>query len=215
MRFIAPLDGAGGGSWLAVNERGLSIGLLNGYRNTDPPEGPAEGFRSRGLLPVSLIDSASIDEVALRLRRMELGGFRSFEILAMQRGDEVLLARWSGRELTTRTPAGGASPLVSSSFDTSAVRASRESLYRRIVGDGGEERLERHRAYHRCHHPGRGPYSPCMHRPDAKTVSFSHVAVTGERVCFHYLPHSPCRSETDASTVCLSRQPDARVPDRQ
>ncbi|MDT8321298.1 MAG: NRDE family protein [Xanthomonadales bacterium] len=31
MRFLAPRDGAAGGSWLLVNAAGLSIGLLNHY----------------------------------------------------------------------------------------------------------------------------------------------------------------------------------------
>ena len=79
------------------------------------------------------------------------------------------------------------------------------SEMRRIVEGNGADRLERHRAYHRSHHPERGPYSPCMHRPDAKTVSYSEVTVSDEQVCFRYRPLSPCADGTEASTICLPR----------
>src|ERR1041385_6022801 len=36
-------------------------------------------------------------------------------------------------------------------------------------------------------------YSPCMHRDDAETVSFSWVVVTREEVRFLYSPSAPCR----------------------
>ena len=67
-----------------------------------------------------------------------------------------------------------------------------------------ESRSERlHLEYHASHHPSSGPYSPCMHRPDAETVSFSQIEVTPRRVRFHYVPHSPCLGLPRAGVVTL------------
>ncbi len=46
VRFVAPTDGDFGGTWLAVNERGVTVGVLNRYGD-DVPE---REYTSRGLL---------------------------------------------------------------------------------------------------------------------------------------------------------------------
>jgi hypothetical protein len=50
--------------------------------------------------------------------------------------------------------------------------------------------------FHSSHAGTTGAHAPCMHRPDAETVSFSHVVVTPEAIRFAYLPSSPCRAES-------------------
>src|SRR5947209_18986874 len=60
VRFIAPVDGDFGGTWIAVNEFGLSLCVLNGYRKTGPSSQP--GFVSRRLLLPELIDCQVVPE---------------------------------------------------------------------------------------------------------------------------------------------------------
>lgn len=57
-----------------------------------------------------------------------------------------------------------------------------------------------HLAYHRRHEPEAGPHSPCMHRPDARTVSFSWIEVDENEVRFRYVPSSPCVGEPGPAT---------------
>ena len=40
---------------------------------------------------------------------------------------------------------------------------------------------------------GADAYSPCMHRADARTVSFSWIVVTADEARFYYAPEPPCR----------------------
>src|SRR5882724_8716006 len=61
VRFIAPIDGDLGGSWIGVNEFGLSLCLLNRYQ--DGEQSATESKKSRGLLLAGLMDSASGAEV--------------------------------------------------------------------------------------------------------------------------------------------------------
>ena len=54
--FLSPSDSDFGGTWLATNEYGLSVGILNGYRaSRDARDEGRARWRSRGLLPLDLI----------------------------------------------------------------------------------------------------------------------------------------------------------------
>ncbi len=48
------------------------------------------------------------------------------------------------------------------------------------------------RRLHRCHAPESGPFSTCMHRSDAATVSYTEIAVSGRRVRMQYHAGAPC-----------------------
>ncbi len=60
-----------------------------------------------------------------------------------------------------------------------------------VAPDAGERDLER---FHASHEPARGAYSPCMHREDAHTVSFTRVRVSARLVALATSPASPCRA---------------------
>jgi hypothetical protein len=99
VRYLAPGDSEGGGTWIAVSERGLCLGLLNAYGagRGEEPESPT----SRGLLIPDLIDAHSPREVAERLAGRDLFSFRPFVLLAVAPGPdraEALVYRWDGLE---------------------------------------------------------------------------------------------------------------------
>ena len=205
VRFVAPLDGDFGGSWIAVSESGLTLCLLNGFPATAPPPSPAR-YTSRGQLPLSLIDLPSASRVREQLETTELGCYRPF-LLAVFEPEDRLLARWSGRALSFDPQGLARPPLISSSFYTEEVRESRSAVFREI-GRGADtsDAVERHLAFHRSHRPERGPFSPCMHRPDAETVSFTEVEVDPGRVQMTYTPRSPCRGEPSEPPLALERR---------
>ena len=190
-RFIAPRDGDFGGSWLCVNDQGLTLCVLNGPTDDDPPE-PGEGYRSRGELPTALIEHPSITEVGSMLREMELARYRSFALAGFAADGTTALWDWRGGTLREHPAIDPDVPLISSSFDSTAVRRHRVDLYarmRRLRCDAPEEF---HLAYHASHDPQRGPLSPCMHRDDGETVSLAWIRVDPAEICFAYSPHSPC-----------------------
>jgi hypothetical protein len=186
-RFVAPVDADHGGTWIAVNEHGLGLCLLNG-RSWGPP---ARGERSRGLVIPELIWLHSGDECAFVLGRLDLEPFAPFTVLMLEPGQPAIVAAWDGSALAIDRHADHRAPLVSSSFDPEGVRRSRTCEFvRRATGDVTS--LFR---FHTNHGDGGAgdPYSPCMHRPDAETVSFSWVVVTRDEVRFLYVPTAPCR----------------------
>ena len=189
-RVIAPEDGDHGGSWIAVNEFGLALCLLNRYDDTSDEQ--AKPRTSRGLLIMELINSPSIAIMRSRIKWMDLSDFEPFTILILEPGSTSLLAHWTGSECLIENNGESEMPLISSSFDTRGVTAFRKELYARLAARA--ERIDEDLlyAFHTSHAPVRSAYSPCMHRADAQTVSFSWVKVAHTKIEFLYCPEAPC-----------------------
>lgn len=202
--YVAPADGDHGGSWVGVNEYGLTLCLLNRY---DDGWRPAPGFdyRSRGLLLTDLMGCRSGAAVRERLARAGLQLYQPFDLLALCPGEPSLLATWTGRQVSFESEVEPLMPLVSSSFRRAEVAGGRRDLLTRMAADAGGITTDVLLDFHRSHEPEPGPRSVCVHREDAATVSFSRVRVTAHEVELTYRPQSPC-SDAAAETVSLPRK---------
>jgi hypothetical protein len=205
-RFIAPLDGDFGGSWLGVNEHGVTVSIENGYTDLDDlAHQPGEGFTSRGLLLTSLTACRSSVDALRRVEGLDLHRYRSFLLTVFDPDGTGLLVRWIRGLLSVDRELGPLAPIISSSFETDEVRRSRQDLFRRMRDEGRRDEAEFHLAYHASHLPRKGAYSPCMHRTDARTVSFSHVRVDEREVRFGHVSHPPCQGRPTGPPVTLAR----------
>ena len=174
VRFAAPSDGDFGGTWIAANELGVTVLLLNNYEaSASPPEGPV---RSRGLLVLDLASAGSLDELRERVERADLGVVQPFTVAALEVGSPTLVARWDSQGLEFES--GAAMPLISSGHDLAGAVAARTRALDDLVATAGLTDAAVLDAFHRSHAPERGPYSTCMHRDDASTVSLTTVVVT-------------------------------------
>lgn len=182
-RYIAPTDADHGGTWIAVNEHGIAMCLLNGHA---PKR--LHATRSRGFVIPELIWVRSIDDGAFLFRETNLTPCAPFTLLMLEPGQPATVATWDGSCVTIDCEADRQAPLVSSSFDLEGVRSSRLREFARLDQVTPE-------SLHRFHtsHSGGGPYGTCMHRPDAETVSFSHIIVARGEIQFRYSPAAPCR----------------------
>jgi hypothetical protein len=193
VRALLPIDGEAGGTWIAVNELGCAVALLNGYRFQVPgaPAIPvANDWISRGRLGMEVSDASTVAEVAERIASQDLSRYRPFELVAFDGEGRVGISSWNGTALERRALSLADRPLVSSSFDDDGVRKQRRALFARLMRDGSSERDVLR--FHSRHEPSRGPYSPCMHREDAHTVSFTHVRVSAAGIELSYQAQSPC-----------------------
>jgi hypothetical protein len=186
VRFIAPADGDFGGTWIATNEFGVSICLLNGAS-------AGRAARSRGLLLLDLAGEQSSLEVCTHIWRADLTAFAPFTLVALEPGLPAAVAEWDGAEKAIVLNGESLLPLVSSSFEPAAVRAYRRRQFRRQMV--AAEKVDAHVLYrfHESHGSRPDAYSPCMHRPDAETVSFSWVRVSESEAEFFYSPGAPCQ----------------------
>lgn len=197
--FVAPTDRDAGGTWIAANEHGLTLSLLNGYIESGAS---TPGARSRGALVTELSAARSTAGVAERLAGTDLSDFLSFRLLAFEPEAQVRAFVWDGRALVVEDDTQA--PIVSSSVDPLGAGAARRALYAELVGDTlpGVAELE---AFHASHRPERGPLSVCMHREDASSVSLTRVRVERsaevDAVRMTYSGGPPCEGRPAVVTV--------------
>jgi hypothetical protein len=201
--ILAPSDGDHGGTWLAVNDHGLTVCLLNGYVESRGPT--PEAWRSRGLLVRELADAKDAATVTARLSRDDLAMYPPFVVLALGPRAPAQLARWDGLEVTVERDADHARPLASSGHDQAVAQRARAARYAELRAEHGREDgalLERFLSDH-----GQGPsaFTPCMHREDSETRSQCRVMVRGDVVELVHVPGAPCRTRPGPAQH-LSRQ---------
>ncbi|PKH07679.1 NRDE family protein [Moritella sp. Urea-trap-13] len=148
VKYLMPVDPVGGGSWIAMNQAGLSICLLNYYQQKPP----GKELISRGLLVKSLVSNTSLTKIRSALKKLSLQHYAAFTLLVFpshltaQTGN-VYAVRWDGNTLTTVT---AISPMVSSSVALAEVTNYREDHHNSILlqhpilfsGEGCNDDLE-------------------------------------------------------------------------
>ncbi|MEP6571334.1 MAG: NRDE family protein [Gemmatimonadota bacterium] len=194
IRFLAPRDPDAGGTWIGVNERGVTLAMLNRY-DVSPLDSrepnPVAGSVSRGLLLAGLLDVESESVVDARLRGAELGIYRPFTLVVFAAGAIPQVREWDGQALSSSWVEGAGLAAASSSAGAD-VAAQRASLFGARAAQEGRLTADLLERLHRAHVPDRGAVSVCMHRAEAVTVSFSRVTVTGCSAAFGYSAGSPC-----------------------
>jgi uncharacterized protein with NRDE domain len=203
VRFLAPIDGRAGGSWLAVNERGLALGLLNHY----PAESEAKtGKISRGLLVTSLMDAGDATAVERALRGLDLAEYSPFLMIAVDARPGPACFTWDGTDFAARQLTDADRPLTTSSYRSKAVVAARRATFERMVAEEGAVSVPLLTRYHASRNPKGDAFSVFMKRTDAETVSFSRVYVTSAGIRFFYAPRPRRAAEfPDASVYTLTR----------
>lgn len=212
VRFLAPADGDAGGSWIATNQYGVTVCLLNG-------NGDAGGARrTRGEIVLNAAAAASAHEAMELASQLNLTLYRPFRLLAIGPGLPASLFDWDGSEAAIHLACDRLAPLSSSSFLPAIVVPRRKVEFDRLA-DCGPLSVERLLAFHQSHGGEPGPSSVCMHRPDAATVSFSWISVQPGETAFFYSPDAPCKLarkgwagtleevEDAARTLCFAGEP--------
>jgi hypothetical protein len=191
VRYIAPIDSDGGGTWLSANEFGISVCLLYGGGGFEA----SRIRRSRGLLLRELAWSPSAEECAFWLRHLDLSPFAPFSIVILEPGRSAILAEWNGFELIVDPAGDRHMPLTSSSYDAAGVRRARLNEFARLIGATRPIDPALLYWFHSSHGTAADAYSTCMHCPGAETVSFSWVIASKDAIRFLYSPGAPCQTK--------------------
>ena len=191
VRFIAPVDGDAGGTWIGANEYGISLCLLNGRPSAVKPAGTA--YKSRGLLLPELLTAQSQLEALERAWKLDANAFAPFTLAILEPGQRTGVMIWDGEGKLVLPYGEPYMPLISSSFDPEGVEVKRRSEFQRRLRSSGKLDSAVLFDFHESHGVRPDAYSTCMHRPDAETVSFSWIKVIGTNVEFFYSPGAPCQ----------------------
>ncbi len=181
---LAPRDPQGGGTWLAVNEVGVTLGLLNYYAADSVAH--VASPRSRGCLVSALMAVHTPGEAWAGMEKMDLAVYRPFILVGFYPDGRAEAAHWDGVRLKIRTLTEDDRPVTTSSYRSAEVEARRRQQFPKLSSS-----LEALRAYHIGRDPLGDAYSVWMSRPDAHTVSLSQVVVAADRVAFSYAPCGP------------------------
>lgn len=177
-KAIWPTDGEAGGTWIAGNDRGLVLCLLNVNPTPAPLPITRDRAISRGKIIPSLAAFEDADAVIEGVRALELDRFAPFRLLALEGGDgsgsaAILTASWDGESLEVREHEDGPLCLASSGLGDSLVACRLELFEGMVVGAGCTP--EAQDLFHTHRWSERPEISVMMSRADARTVSVTHV----------------------------------------
>jgi hypothetical protein len=202
-RVICPAE-PGGGTWIALNESGACFALINWYSITKRVD---RNPVSRGAVvnSVSAIVSPDLADAALgNLPLPQINPFRLIGIFPAAR--EIAEWRWGLKRLVRKNHPWKTRQWISSGFDEPTAQRIRSKVFQlaqRQKSAGSRDWLRR---LHRSHLPQAGPFSTCMHRDDAATVSYTEVAVSSRMASLRYHAGAPCQcSACDSRDLHRSR----------
>jgi len=171
--YISPTDADAGGTWIAANQFGYTVCLLNHYQFEQIET--YKNWTSRGEIVRRFAVTSDLDLAEQRFGEMDLKDYRAFRMFIIERNGDNRLCVWDGH--SARVEVNVSTPKSSSSVDARHVKAVRKSLFDNlnlVESCNSQDYIN----YHASHLPSRSKESVCMHRNDAKTVSLSHVKVS-------------------------------------
>jgi len=190
MQTLYPREPSGG-TWIACNSRGNLLALLN-WNETDL--GPlGEKRKTRGSVIPDLIWESDSATTGSRLKGVQLDMVFPFRLIGVFcRERKVIEWRWDGRRIEDLEWAWDRKHWFSSSLSDNRAAAARGRICETAALEESVGSIAWLRTLHRSHEPVRGPFSICVHRPDAATVSYAEVECNRLSISMSYLAGNPC-----------------------
>jgi len=198
-----------GGTWIACNSRGNLLALLN-WNEVDL-RALGEKSRTRGCVIPELIYEAESFSTDLRLRQMDLFGVFPFRLIGAFPEERTFIEwQWDGSRATRFGYPWERRHWFSSSLSDARAKEVRSGVCRAAASDATVLDEPWLRCLHRSHTPDQGPFSICVHRPDAASISYTEVKCSGADVSMDYLFGNPCeRVDFDAHVSLQLRPPNS------
>jgi hypothetical protein len=186
----------GGGTWIGVNDAGLTLALINWYSK---PQRDRALCLSRGMVIPRLLAADDLAGVGDLLAQMSLPRINPFRLIVASMTDRAVREwRWDGVALQSRRHGWTRRHWFSSGHDEAMANRKRAGVVRIAAGNASALTPAWLRRLHRSHRPERDAFSVCMHREDAETVSYTEILATGRRAEMRYCARSPCANKPSA-----------------
>jgi hypothetical protein len=177
-RIIYPSEPTGG-TWIALNDQGVSFALINWY---SIPARVISHTVSRGEVIPSVAAADSSIMVDRNLAQIPLKQTNPFRLVAVfPNSREIVEWRWDLKQLTRKEHRWRAQQWISSGFNEPQAQKVRSATFKKALNQKKAGSLRWLRRLHRSHVPHSGPFSICMHRDDAVTVSYTEVCLDHRR----------------------------------
>jgi hypothetical protein len=197
--ILAPSEPSGG-AWIGVNDTGVTLALVNWYSILTRVTGNAF---SRGEVVKASLSADSPAAVVTILQDQPLSRVNPFRLIGIFPTDcAVIEWRWNLKRLERLDHPWRTNTWISSGFDEPGAQQARGKVFRKSLRDRSAGKVDWLRRLHRSHRPECGPYSTCMHRSDAATVSCTEITVARQKATMNYIPGPPCRT-APMPAICL------------
>lgn len=191
--YVSPTDADAGGSWIAANEFGVTVCLLNHYQFEQIET--YKSWTSRGEIVRQFAITQDLVIAEQQFLALELDDYRAFRMFIIEPSGQNRLFVWDGHK--PRIERNVTTPKSSSSVNAKNVKSIRKQLFRDLnLAD--QQDTQAYLDFHSSHSPSKSKESVCMHRDDANTVSLSVVNIEANSVSFSYADGSPCEAELGA-----------------
>ena len=179
-----------GGTWIGVNDSGSTLALINWY---SVPARVSGQTVSRGEVVKSSFMAGSPAMTDRALGALPLARVNPFRLIGVFFTHRAVVEwRWNLERLERLDHRWQTNTWISSGFDEPGARQTRGKTFGEALRQNSAGSVDWLRRLHRSHGPERGPYSTCMHREDAATVSYTEVIVWREAATMRYAPGAPC-----------------------
>ena len=180
LRWLGPRDAARGGTWIGVNEHGLSAALMNGNVPMETTmRAITAGAPSRGAIVPAALAAGRIDDALHWLaEEFDPGPYPAFMLLLAATDRAVLTTWWGQGPLEQRNLAQPWDMVSSSQWETEAVLRYRAAAFEDWLASGAvfDGPLP---AVHRFRKPGEEALAIQVERGYACTRSITQIAVPG------------------------------------
>jgi hypothetical protein len=193
-RVLYPSEPSGG-TWIALNDEGVSFALINWYSVTAKVEGHTV---SRGTVIPSIGAANSSALAHAGLTDLPLSRMNPFRLIGVfADSQEIIEWRWDLRRLTRKRLRWRAQQWISSGFDECKAQKIRSTTFRKALNQKTALSLPWLRRLHRSHAPRRGPFSICMHREDSVTVSYTEICFSRNRATMKHANGPGCSTSPE------------------
>jgi len=206
VQYLSPTDADAGGTWIATNQFGVTVCLLNHYQFEQIET--YKNWTSRGEMVRQFATTASLSEAESLFDSLDLDDYRAFRMFIIDHKGGNRLCVWDGH--SARIERDVTTPKSSSSVDAKRVKSIRKNLFANL-NLVESKRVDDYLNYHASHLPQRSKESVCMHRDDAYTVSLSHVSVSSQGISFRYADGSPCEAELGPALAMKFVEPASEI----
>ena len=180
----------GGGTWIATNDDAATFALINWYSILARVESAAV---SRGEIVNRVSTTSSPEAAQAALGGLPLNCINPFRLIGVfPTTRKIIEWRWDLKQLVRKNLRWQTQQWISSGFNEPTAQNMRGRTFRQAQQQSSAGSVDWLRRLHRSHSPHCGPFSTCMHRIDAATVSYTEVSVVNHKATMRHHTGSPC-----------------------
>jgi len=190
-RALYPGDRTGG-TWIAANEHGIALALLN-WNVPTPSLAASRQPQSRGQLIPTLAGSRSMAELLAALSVLDLEHTPPFRLIGIFASEQSVQEwRWNSKDLSLVAHPWKSRHWFSSGLsdeEALRLRGATCDIFWNEHDAGSSAWLRR---LHASHADGSGAFSVCVHRNDVQTLSYTEICCSSSRIAIEHFIGSPC-----------------------